>query len=215
MCGDPITRFNGKSIQFWIPLDTDIKLITVDSLTLFGMARKRTSLRSMQWFSDFTLQYNGDTVLHIGCKNIVSMGMAKIAAMAPPAKLGAGVPMRFLDLTSMDEEGEKKVNVAGIYHLAHSMLIADVKHDNRYLAYKLNKEAVFIRESAQPDKPVLEFFAAKANKFTDMKKQLQHLHLDMNFGDISKRTIGNGILPQLWGLQARTPEVMKMLHKPY
>jgi len=108
MCGDPITRFNGKSIQFWIPLDTDIKLITLDSLTLFGMARKRTSLRSMQWFSDFTLQYNGDTVLHIGCKNIVSMGMAKIAAMAPPAKLGAGVPMRFLDLTSMDEEGEKK-----------------------------------------------------------------------------------------------------------
>merc|ERR1719386_603630 len=105
--------------------------------------------------------------------------------------------------------------MTGAYFLSKGLVIADISHDQKYLIYKLNKETVTIREAANPEIIVFEFHAAKANKFTDKVKQLKHMHLDMSFGDLATKTITGGILPQIWGIQARTPEVEQMLHRPY
>jgi hypothetical protein len=214
--GDPITHFNGKSIQFWLPLDTNVKMISMDGFELFGMAREVTSLKSMQWFSDLTLNHKGQEILHVGTQNVLKHGgLAALEAVAPPAKLGAGLPLRFLDVTTVDGDKRQQASITGTYFLSQGLVIADISHDEQYMVYKLNKEHVKIFESENPESVVFEFHAAKANKFTDKLKQLKHLHLDMEFGDLATKSITGGILPQIWGIQARTSEVEQMLHRPY
>jgi len=142
-------------------------------------------------------------------------GLQALEAIAPPTKLGAGLPVRFLDVTTMEGNNRQRASVTGTYFLSQGLVTADISHDQKYLIYSLNKEVVTIKEAANPDSVVFEFHAAKANKFTDEVRQLKHLHLDMSFGDLATKSITGGILPQIWGIQARTPEVEKMLQRPY
>jgi len=186
--GDPMTRFGGRTIRFYLHPDKYETLMGVGEYQLWGKVQKWASVGKHQWFTDFSLRAAQTDIITVSARRTISEYLNPTT-------------LRTIDVTvegiPRDQTGKLKTHGEKV-----SLMISTTNG----LLGSANKEEAKITAPGMACK----ITSNKANKFMKTAHQLDHLHLDLSFSQLE---LGRafGVLPELWGLQEMSKHTMDLL----
>merc|ERR1712217_72523 len=186
--GDPMTRYGGRTIRFYLHPDKYETLMGVGEYQLWGKVQKWASFEKQQWFTDSSLRAAQTDIITVSARRTISEYLNPTT-------------LRTIDVTvegiPRDQTGKLKTHGEKV-----SLMISTIDG----LLGSANKEEAKITAPGMACK----ITSNKANKFMKTAHQLDHLHLDLSFSQLE---LGRafGVLPELWGLQEMSKHTMDLL----
>ena len=198
---DPITWYHGKKTKFWFPPGELLPFLETPELTVWASTFTGPTI-DYQWFDRFVITDAGRPA-----KEAVDV---QVLRPVP----GANRSRRLGDFNQLYiSMGGKALR----HRVAHLFAAAGIK------------VGIGTRRSGpQAQSPLLEFVIVETASVSfmihaspagtefpdDIQKQVENMHLDWINLDMSPNGRFSGILPQIWGMQPRSPEVESMLIAP-
>ena len=198
---DPITWYHGKKTKFWFPPGELLPFLETPEITVWASTFSGPTI-DYQWFDRFLVTDAGRPA-----KEAVD-----IQVLRPVP--GANRSRRLGDFNQL------YISMGGK---------ALRRHDSHLFAAAGIKVGVGTRKwGPQAQSPLLEFVIVETASVSfmihaspagtefpdDIQKQMENMHLDWINLDMSPNGRFSGILPQIWGMQPRSPEVESMLIAP-
>lgn len=204
---DPITFHGDKKFKFWLPNHQEFLMLETSDLRVFGRTFPGPK-SDQQWFGNFRVVLADDTpVMEVNIKR-------------PAANHSRVTRCSSRRMDSMDVFlGQSKSPL--------------LEMQRRPMEFTAGDDVRFIIDCRQQDRPLLAssrteyihfetpsigflIVAAHAgNEFPDdWRLQLKYMHLDLLILEMPRKNEFKGILPEIWGIVPRSPEVEAMLSPP-
>lgn len=204
---DPITFHGDKKFKFWVPNHQEFLMLETSDLRVFGRTFPGPK-SDQQWFGNFRVVLSDDTpVMEVNIKR-------------PAANHSRVTRCSSRRMDSMDVFlGQSKSPL--------------LEMQRRPMEFTAGDDVRFIIDCRQQDRPLLAssrteyihfetpsigflIVAAHAgNEFPDdWRLQLKYMHLDLLILEMPRKNEFKGILPEIWGIVPRSPEVEAMLSPP-
>ena len=197
---DPITWYHGKKTKFWFPPGELLPFLETPEITVWASTFSGPTI-DYQWFDRFVITDAGRPA-----KEAVDVQVLRPVFGANRSRRGDFNQLYI----SMGGKALRR-------RVAHLFAAAGIK--------------VGIgthRWGPQAQSPLLEFVIVETASVSfmihaspagtefpdDIQKQVENMHLDWINLDMSPNGRFSGILPQIWGMQPRSPEVESMLIAP-
>ena len=197
---DPITWYHGKKTKFWFPPGELLPFLETPEITVWASTFSGPTI-DYQWFDRFVITDAGRPA-----KEAVDVQVLRPVPGANRSRRG--------------DFNQLYISMGGkaLWHrVAHLFAAAGIK------------VGIGTRRSGpQAHSPLLEFVIVETASVSfmihaspagtefpdDIQKQVENMHLDWINLDMSPNGRFSGILPQIWGMQPRSPEVEGMLIAP-
>eukprot|EP00438_Fugacium_kawagutii_P001110 Skav218101 [mRNA] locus=scaffold759:45738:47477:- [translate_table: standard] len=203
---DPITFHNGQKIKFWLQSNQEFMILETADLKVFGEVFPGPK-SDLQWFGRFRVVLPDD---------------------APVVEVNIKRPSNYTRVSSCSS---RRMDSMDVYLGESTSPLREVlRHPMQFTA---GDQVQFKIDCRQQDRPLLAssrteymhfetpsiaflIVAAHAgNEFPDdWRLQLKYMHLDLVILEMPRKNEFKGILPEIWGLLPRSPEVEAMLSPP-
>lgn len=198
--GDPfvVDGRTGARVQFFLPLQEDVHLLTCDSMKLYGRAFGSQIVGDhQQWFDRFRVSVDGEDQLLVGvAKNMTRIPNHDDNDIGSNQKTDAR-------LSALNVEVEGNVmGKTGAVGTTLGSLVAAWRTD----------AAEIVQLSSGTT--VLQMKSAVAQKFTEKHTQRLYTHLDLTFIELQTSRCSSGVLAEIWGMAAMSQATAAMLQPP-
>ncbi|CAJ1442477.1 unnamed protein product [Effrenium voratum] len=203
--GDPITWYKGKKIKFWFPPQELMPLLQTPEMTIWARTFTGPSI-DYQWFDRFMITSPEG-------KEIVDINVRRATPGANRSNF------------ARDNFRQLDIKVQGTKTLLHrSQQLYSAGSGN----VKVGVGARVVHPPRVHSSPLLEFVMVESESISfmvhashagsefpgDAAKQVKYTHLDWITLEMPGMASFRGVLPQIWGVQPRQPEVEEMLVAP-
>jgi len=211
---DPMTRYKGKTIKFWLPNFELVPLLRTRHLSLHGSTFPGESC-VYQWFERFVIsEPSGHPIVKVSVKR----------GILPHASSRMGL-FEQLDITLRDEASPMVTLDRPIYGDAAGAAYQDYSLQNGNVRVRVGRQYHHPPRVNSPfyeyvyvESPELSFIispAHAANEYPDdASKALEYSHVDMFIMDMSGEESFLGILPEIWGVTPLSEEVEAFTQPP-
>eukprot|EP00438_Fugacium_kawagutii_P001111 Skav218102 [mRNA] locus=scaffold759:61921:63735:- [translate_table: standard] len=204
---DPITFHGGQKIKFWLQSNQEFMILETAELKVFGEVFPGPK-SDLQWFGKFRVVLSDNTpVVEVHIKRQIS------------------------NYTRVSSCSSRRIDSMDVFVGRAKSLLREVQR--RPMHFAVGDEVRFAIDCRQQNRPLLassrtEFIhfetpsivflivaAHAGNEFPDdWRLQLKYMHLDLLILEMPRKNEFKGILPEIWGLLPRSPEVEAMLSPP-
>lgn len=196
--GDPISIFNGKQIQYWLPKD----MTRVFSQGALEVYFQRGTQNRSDWVTKVEVRHSGALVATIDTVDPSSLlwplfveGDGRFTSMAlnvNGSKVAAEGTWSLLGGVSVKAEASVKIAMGA---------------DNSIGSGSVDRVTI------KSDGAELRVRTSKAHKMLTIQEQTLNMHLDIEWAHFDKDKC-NGLLPEIWGLRPKSEMAKRMMMGP-
>lgn len=205
VASDPITFWNGVKTKFWLPNGEFLPVLKTPEMTLFAKTFPGHT-DDLQWFDCMAV------VLPGGSEAV----RATIKRPEAGANHSRSRPVEFNQLEIRLGDKVLKRLQSQLYSVAGGSVRfgAGVQHGHRARLHSSSTQMEYLHVETASVSFVIYGSHAGTDFPDDVKLQAKYSHLDLHVMDIRGVDRLGGILPEIWGLTPRSPEVESMLTPP-
>eukprot|EP00930_Biecheleria_cincta_P019916 TRINITY_DN15088_c0_g1_i1.p1 TRINITY_DN15088_c0_g1~~TRINITY_DN15088_c0_g1_i1.p1 ORF type:complete len:1217 (-),score=139.46 TRINITY_DN15088_c0_g1_i1:45-3695(-) len=205
VASDPITFWNGDKTKFWLPNGEFLPVLKTPEMTLFAKTFPGHTV-DLQWFDCMAV------VLPGGSEAV----RATIKRPAAGSNHSRSRPGEFSQLEIRLGDKVLKRLQSQLYSVAGGLVRfgAGVQHGHRARLHSSSTQMEYLHVETASISFVIYGSHAGTDFPDDVDLQAKYSHLDLHVMDIRGVDRLGGILPEIWGLQPRSPEVESMLIPP-
>jgi hypothetical protein len=205
VASDPITFWNGEKTKFWLPNGEFLPVLKTPEMTLFAKTFPGHT-EDLQWFDCMAV------VLPGGSEAV----RATIKRPEAGANHSRSRPGDFSQLEIRLGDKVLKRLQSQLYSVAGGSLRfgAGVQHGDRARLHSSSTQMEYLHVETASVSFVIYGSHAGTDFPDDVNLQAKYSHLDLHVMDIRGVDRLGGILPEIWGLTPRSPEVEGMLTPP-
>jgi hypothetical protein len=212
--GDPfVIDSSGKKVQFFLPLQHEVHLLTCREMQLYGRAiGTGISGDHQQWFNHFRIAIDGKEQLLLGIeKNATNFGNDEdvdvTTSNITEKQKAFEREHRSLSTIRAIVEGVRLSRTGAV---GTGVALVSVWQDKKDRVGDSAAEVV----QFSAGNTVMQIKTAVAQKFNSKNEQLLYTHLDLKFIELRRQECTAGILAEIWGTAPMSEETTRMLQPP-
>jgi hypothetical protein len=226
MNGDPFTSYNGKTTQFYMPLQVDTRLMTCGDFELFGRAMPSGVLGdSQQWFERVEVRSGDRQLVGVEVRDAARAVPDSAATLFSDNKESTDIavtPAKRV-ASALDRLRKEQAEKSALTTLSVTVNGEEAKSTGWLRAAALNvtvaQDAARIglgyveTVDVDSDDIAMQVRSSVAGKFASEADRVRKMHLDVKFTDLNA-TACAGVLPEIWGVRPMSRSTAQYLVPP-